>query len=97
MTLYLPAAILGFSGLVCILLRRSMLKLLVGGLLVSMSGAYAFLAAGSSGAPELASIVYAVLCYLIGISQLIMGLALATRLFYLRGNAELSELRNLRR
>jgi NADH:ubiquinone oxidoreductase subunit K len=97
MIAYLPAAILGFSGLVCILLRKSMLKVLVGGLLVSMSGSYAFIAAGSSGAPGLLAAVYGVLCYLVGISQLVMGLALATRLFYLRGNAELSELRNLRR
>ena len=97
MIVYLPAAILALSGMACMVLRRSMLKLLVGGLLVSMAGAYAFLAGGSGNETALAGAAYGVLCYLIGISQLVIGLALATRLFYLRGNADLSELRNLRR
>ncbi len=98
MIYYMPVAMLAVSGLLCVLLRAGVLRLLVGIQLLSLSAALAFLVSGigSDSFPVSSGEAYAVVILLAGLAQFGIGLGLSTRLFYLRGNVDLSEIENLK-
>ncbi len=97
MILFLGVAILVLAGMLSILVRRTVIKVLVGVHLIFLAGSLAFLAAGAGKDFMLSAEVMALLCYIIGLAQLVVGLSFAVRLFYLRGNAGLQEVSRLRR
>jgi NADH:ubiquinone oxidoreductase subunit K len=97
MIYYLPVAMLAVSGLLCILLRSGVLRLLVGIQLLSLSAALAFLVSGmGSDSFPTSGEAYAVVILLGGLAQFGIGLGLSTRLFYLRGKVDLREIENLK-
>ena len=88
---------LAFAGVACLLLRQGMIRLLVGIHLLSMSSALVFIVFGESiegGANQ--GEPFALLVLLGGTIVFSLGLALATRLFYQKGRAELDDLRELK-
>jgi NADH:ubiquinone oxidoreductase subunit K len=97
MILFLGVAVLVLAGLASILIRRTVIKVLVGVHLIFLAGSLAFLAGGFGKSTMMSAELMALLCYIIGLAQILVGLSFAIRLFYLRGNAGLQEVSRLRR
>jgi NADH:ubiquinone oxidoreductase subunit K len=91
------AAVLGGIGLTCALTRRTLLGVLIGLQLMILGASTAFVIAGvGSGAPVKGQ-VFAFVLSVGALSQLVVGFALAVRLFYLRKRVGMDELRTLKR
>lgn len=92
-------ALLGALGLICILLRRTLLGVLIGiQLLVIGATTFFVLASITSESASVASQghVFSVFIALGGVAQLVVGYALAVRLFYLKKRTGMDELRSLK-
>jgi NADH:ubiquinone oxidoreductase subunit K len=99
------AGLIGAMGLVCVVMRRTLLGLLIGLQLMIMGATMMFVVAGifagSAGAIQ-DGVVRAsghaggVFIAVGGIAQLVAGFALAIRLFYLKNKIEMSDLKSLK-
>ncbi|MFL5812039.1 MAG: NADH-quinone oxidoreductase subunit K [Bdellovibrionia bacterium] len=104
------AGLIGAMGLVCVVMRRTLLGLLIGLQLMIMGATMMFVVAGIfAGATQAGSagaiqdgVVRAsghaggVFIAVGGIAQLVAGFALAIRLFYLKNKIEMSDLKSLK-
>lgn len=90
------AGLIGSLGLVCMISRQTMLGLLIGiQLLVLGSGMMFVLAGGASGLP-IQGHIFGLFITLGGVAQLVVGYALAIRLFFIKKGISMDELRTLR-
>jgi NADH:ubiquinone oxidoreductase subunit K len=92
----LVAAALGGMGLVCMLYRRTLLGLLIGVQLLALGATMIFVLAGASSGSLIQGHVFGLFITLGGIAHLVVGYALAVRLFYLKRRAGMDELRYLK-
>lgn len=90
------AAALGGLGLASLLMKRTLMGMLVGVQLLVLSSTTAFVLGGVSSGEFLKGYVFALFIVIGGVAQLVVGWALAVRLFYLRGNDSMQALRKLR-
>jgi NADH:ubiquinone oxidoreductase subunit K len=90
------AAALGGLGLVCMLVRRTVLGMLVGLQLLILGGTSVFVMAGAAAGDPVDGHVFGLFVTIGGVAQLVVGYALAVRLFYLKKKAGMDELRSLR-
>ncbi len=95
MILILPGLI-GGIGLACIIFRKTLLGVLIGAQLLFLGAVAAVIFAGFISGRQVSGQVSGVLIFLSGIVQLVLGFALAIRMFYLRRRISMSELRTLR-
>ncbi len=98
--MFILAAALGGLGLACMILRPTLLGILVGAQLLILGSTCALVLAGVTspgGGPAPAhGHLFGLFVTLGGVAQLVTGFALAVRLFYLKKNARMEELRSLR-
>jgi NADH:ubiquinone oxidoreductase subunit K len=90
------AAVLGGLGLVCIMVRRTLLGLLIGTQILILGATTVFVLAGVSSGAYAEGLIFGLFITFGGIAQLITGYAFAVRLFYLRKSTEMVELRSLK-
>ena len=89
------AALLGALGLVCLLYRRTLLGILIGMQLLVLGATLIFVSAGVSSHTQVQGHILGIFITLSGIGQLVVGYALAVRLFYLKKRAGMEEVRSL--
>ena len=91
------AALLGLLGLASILLKKTVLGILVGFQLLMTGATLFFVVSGaqSNGHPADAQ-AFGIVILLGAVAQLAGGLALAIRMFYLKGSDSLDEMRALK-
>jgi NADH:ubiquinone oxidoreductase subunit K len=96
------AGLIGAMGLVCVVMRRTLLGLLIGIQLMIMGATMMFVVAGIFAGTTHDGVVRAsghaggVFIAVGGIAQLVAGFALAIRLFYLKNRIEMSDLKSLK-
>jgi NADH:ubiquinone oxidoreductase subunit K len=91
------SAILGGVGLFSLLHKKTILGLLVGIQLLTLSSTSLLVFAGASSGSFLEGHLFAFFIALSGLAQIAAGYGLATRMFYLKGKTSLDELRSLKR
>lgn len=90
------AAILCGIGIACLFFRQSFLGLLLGSQ-ISFAGATLFLVVfGKKAGILLQGHVFGIFIVLVGLVQLTGGLAIATRLFFLKKSVSMNEVRSLK-
>lgn len=92
----LIAASMGGLGLACMIYRRSLLGLLIGLQLLMLGAALIFIPVNADPAIQMKGHIFGLFVALAGIGQLVVGYALAVRLFYLKRRVALEDLRSLR-
>lgn len=92
----LTAALLGGLGLVCMIVRRTLLGVLIGSQLLVLGGTTMMVMAGVAAGVPVEGHLFALFILLGGVAQLVAGYALATRTFLLKRRASIDELRSLR-
>lgn len=92
----LTSAILGGLGLLCLLYRRTLLGVMIGVQLLSLGATLAFVLGGALNGAQVQGHIFGLFVTLIGVAQLVAGYALAIRLFYLKQNAGMDEVRSMR-
>lgn len=90
------AAALGGLGLVCILLRKTLLGVLVGVQLLTIGATMVLLLSGAASGEWIEGHALGLFVSLSGVAQLAAGFALAVRLFYLRKRAGMDQIRLLK-
>lgn len=90
------AGAIGAMGLVCMISRRTLLGVLLGVQLLALGATLMFVFAGASTGEFLGGSVFGTFVALGGIAQLGVGYAVAVRIFYLKKNVTMSELRTLK-
>ncbi len=90
------AALLGGIGLVCMLVRKTILGFLIGIQLLVLGATTTFVFVGSASGVLGQGQVFGFFIILSSVSQLIVGFAIAIRLFYLRKRTDLEGLNTLR-
>jgi NADH:ubiquinone oxidoreductase subunit K len=90
------AAALGGLGLVCALYRKTLLGVLIGVQLMFLGATMIFVLAGFSSGALVNGHAFGLFITLGGVGQLVVGYALAVRLFYLKKRAGMDELRSLK-
>jgi NADH:ubiquinone oxidoreductase subunit K len=96
------AGLIGAMGLVCVVMRRTLMGLLIGLQLMIMGATMMFVVAGifagaiQDGAVRASGHASGVFIAVGGIAQLVAGFALAIRLFYLKNKIEMSDLKSLK-
>lgn len=90
------AAILGGLGLICLVSRRTLLGLLIGLQLLVLGATSIFVMAGVSSGAHSHGHIFGLFIVLGGVAQLVVGYALAVRLFYLKKRVGMDELRSLK-
>jgi NADH:ubiquinone oxidoreductase subunit K len=90
------AGLMGGTGLACMIFRRSILGLLIGVQILVMGSTLMLVSAGVlSGQPHQGHI-FGVFIILGGVTQVVAGYVLAIRLFYLKRNISMDEVRTLK-
>ena len=90
------SALLGGLGLTCMLYRRTVLGVLIGIQLLTMGATLLFVLSGSFSGPPIEGHISGLFVCLSGVALLVVGYALAVRLFYLRKQAGMSEVKALK-
>ena len=90
------AIMLGGLGLMALLVKRTFIGVLVGVHLLFLSVTVAFALSGLGSGEFTRGYVFALFAAVLGICHLILGWALALRLYYLGGTSRMASLRNLR-
>jgi NADH:ubiquinone oxidoreductase subunit K len=91
------SAALGGIGLMALLYKRTVLGLVVGMQLLTLGGTSLLIFAGASSGSALVGHLFAFFITIVGVAQMVGAYAVATRMFYLKGNTSLDELRSLKR
>lgn len=102
--LMIVAGMIGGTGLMCVIFRRTLLGLIIGMQLMILGATMMFVLAGifAAGSSDVASAarvnghIGGIFIALGGIAQLVAGYALAVRLFYLKNRIEMSDLKTLK-
>ena len=94
---WLVPAALGAIGLVGLIYKKTILGLIVSIQLMVLGAAILFVLSGVAAGLPLEGHSFAVFIVFCGVIQSIGGYALATRMFYLRKRALVTELRELKR
>lgn len=87
----ITAALLGGLGLVCMMIRRTLLGILIGAQLLVLGGTTMMIMAGIAAGLPVEGHLFALFILLGGVGQLVVGYALATRTFILRKRATIAE------
>ncbi len=90
------AALLGGFGITCMLYRSTLLGLLIGLQLLVLGTTLGFVLAGVSTQSAVEGHIFGIFILAGSVGLFAVGLALAVRLFFLKGNTSVDELRNLR-
>ena len=89
------AALAGF-GVTCILYRKTLLGLMIGLQLLILGATLGFVLAGVSAKSAVEGHIFGIFILAGSVGLLSVGLALSVRLFFLKGNTSMDELRSLR-
>lgn len=92
----LLAALMGALGLTCMIFRKSVLGFLIGTQILAFGATLSFVLSSALSGAKMEGYTFAFLVILSGIGQLVIGYALAVRLFYLKNRASLEDLKNLK-
>jgi NADH:ubiquinone oxidoreductase subunit K len=90
------SALLGGTGLICILYRKSFLGFLMGTQLLVLGAASMIVFIGTQSKSVDQGHLFGFFIVLGSVAQLIVGFSLAVRLFYLRSKTGMDELRSLK-
>ena len=90
------AGLIGGMGLVCMISRKTLLGLLIGIQLLVLGSTMMFVVAGVSSGFRIQGHIFGLFINLGGIAQLVVGFALAIRLFFLKKGISMDELRTLK-
>lgn len=96
MTVWL-AGIIGGFGLICMISKRTLLGLLMGVHILTLGSTLIFVFAGVSSGERVNGSIFGLFIILAGVIQVVVGYALATRLFFLKKQIGIEELRALKR
>lgn len=92
----LLAGLVGALGFLCLVWRQTILGVLIGLQLLSLGGGMILVLSGVIAGVRADGQVAGLLVAITSLAQLVAGLAVATRLFYLRGRSEMKDLRSLK-
>ena len=90
------AGIIGGLGLVCMISRKTLLGLLIGVQILTLGSTMMFVLAGVSSGLRIQGYIFGLFITLGGIVQLVVGYALAIRLFFLKKRISMEELQALK-
>jgi NADH:ubiquinone oxidoreductase subunit K len=90
------AGLIGSLGLVCIISRRTLLGLLIGIQILILGSTMMFVLAGISSGLRVQGYIFGLFITLGGVVQLVIGYALAIRLFFLKKRIAMEELQALK-
>ncbi len=90
------SGLLGGLGLMCMLMRRTLLGFLIGIQLLILGSTSVFVLAGVASGAGSKGHLFGLFIWLGGVGQLVVGYALATGLFYLMKMAGMEDLRSLK-
>ena len=93
----LLAGFLGGMGLVCIIARKTFLGVLIGTQLLTLGATMIFVLTGLTSGLKIQGMIFGLFIMLGGIANLVVGYALATRLFFLKKQVMMNELRTLKK
>ncbi len=92
----LVAGIIGGLGLVCMISRKTMLGLLIGVQLLVLGSTMMFVLAGLASGLRIQGYIFGLFITLGGVAQLVVGYALAIRLFFLKKRISIDDLQVLK-
>ena len=90
------AGIIGAFGLICMVSRRTLLGLLIGIHLLILGSSMMFVLAGLNTGLAVEGHLFGLFILLGGIAQVVVGYALAIRLFFIKKRISLDDLRMLK-
>ena len=90
------SAVMGALGLVCLLMRRTLLGMMVGIQLLVIGSTMMLVVAGVESGGLTQGHVFGLFVTLIGVSQLVVGYAFIVRLFYLKKKVGIEEIGSLK-
>jgi NADH:ubiquinone oxidoreductase subunit K len=94
---WLVSAALGAIGLIGLIYKKTMLGLIVSIQMMVLGAAVLFVLSGSETGAAAEGHSFGIFIVICGLAQTVGGYALATRMFYLKNDTALSELRSLKR
>jgi NADH:ubiquinone oxidoreductase subunit K len=94
---WMISAALGAIGLIGLIYKKTMLGLIVSIQVMVLGAAILFVLSGGEAGVAAEGHSFGVFIVICGLAQVVGGYALATRMFYLKNDATLSELRSLKR
>jgi NADH:ubiquinone oxidoreductase subunit K len=92
----LVAGMIGALGIICMVSRKTILGLLIGVQLLVLGSTMMFVLAGISSGLRIQGHIFGLFITLGGMAQLVVGYALAIRLFFLKKKISLDELQALK-
>jgi NADH:ubiquinone oxidoreductase subunit K len=92
----LIAGLIGGLGLVCMISRRTLLGLLIGMQLLVLGSTMMFVLAGVASGLRIDGCIFGMFITFGGVAQLVVGYALAIRLFFLKKKLSMEELQALK-
>jgi NADH:ubiquinone oxidoreductase subunit K len=92
----LVATVLGGLGLICMLYKKTLLGFMIGLQLLVLGATMIFVVAGVSSGGPLQGHVFGLFITFGSLGQLVVGYALAIRLFYLKKRVGMDDLRSLK-
>ena len=92
----LVAGTIGGLGLVCMISRKTMLGLLIGVQLLVLGSTMMFVLAGLASGLRIQGYIFGLFITLGGVAQLVVGYALAIRLFFLKKRISIDDLQVLK-
>lgn len=90
------SGLIGALGLVCMVSRKTLLGLLIGVQLLIMGSTMMFVCAGISAGLETQGHIFGLFITLGGVAQIVVGYALAIRLFFIRKQTSIDDIRILK-
>jgi len=90
------SGLIGALGLVCMVSRKTLLGLLIGVQLLIMGSTMMFVFAGISAGLETQGHIFGLFITLGGVAQIVVGYALAIRLFFIRKQTSIDDIRILK-
>jgi NADH:ubiquinone oxidoreductase subunit K len=90
------AGLVGGLGLACMIFRKTLLGILIGVQLLILGSTLMFVLAGITSGLAIKGHIFGLFITLAGLAQLVVGYALAIRLFFLKKSISMDELRTLK-
>ena len=90
------AGMIGALGLVCMISRQTLLGLLIGIHLLILGSSMMFVLAGLNAGLEVQGHIFGLFILLGGIAQVVVGYALAIRLFFVKKRTSINDIRMLK-
>lgn len=92
----LVAALIGGLGLVSMISRKTMMGLLIGVHLLVLGSTMMFVLAGLAAGMRVDGYIFGLFITLAGVAELVVGYALAIRLFFLKKKISIDDLQELK-